>query len=86
MQSSAVQQFLPVPQGNKKTFPKNGKVFGAGDRTRTDDLRITNALLYQLSHTSKSRAFAVDLIILSQLFAFVNSYFNFFCKKRKNIS
>ena len=27
-------------------------LFGAGDRTRTDDLRITNALLYQLSHTS----------------------------------
>ena len=26
--------------------------FGAGNRTRTDDLRITNALLYQLSHTS----------------------------------
>ena len=27
-------------------------VSGAGNRTRTDDLRITNALLYQLSHTS----------------------------------
>ena len=26
--------------------------FGADSRTRTDDLRITNALLYQLSHTS----------------------------------
>ena len=26
--------------------------FGASSRTRTDDLRITNALLYQLSHTS----------------------------------
>ena len=57
----------------------------AGFRYRVD-LNITNALLYQLSHTSKSRAFAIDLIILSQLFAFVNSYFNFFCKKRKNIS
>ena len=33
--------------------------FGACDRTRTDDLRITNALLYQLSHTSisENRAF-----------------------------
>ena len=28
---------------------------GAGSRTRTDDLRITNALLYQLSHTSNLR-------------------------------
>ena len=26
--------------------------FGADSRTRTDDLRITNALLYQLSHSS----------------------------------
>ena len=38
---------------------KNGReifsfpaVFGADSRTRTDDLRITNALLYQLSHIS----------------------------------
>ena len=29
-----------------------GFSFGAGSRTRTGDLRITNALLYQLSHTS----------------------------------
>ena len=28
------------------------EAFGADSRTRTDDLRITNALLYQLSHTS----------------------------------
>ena len=26
---------------------------GAGDRSRTYDLRITNALLYQLSYTGK---------------------------------
>ena len=30
-----------------------GLTFGASGRTRTDDLRITNALLYQLSHGSK---------------------------------
>ena len=29
-----------------------GFSYGAGSRTRTGDLRITNALLYQLSHTS----------------------------------
>ncbi len=28
---------------------------GAGDRSRTYDLRITNALLYQLSYTGKYR-------------------------------
>ena len=27
--------------------------YGAGNGTRTHDLRITNALLYQLSYTSK---------------------------------
>ncbi len=36
----------------KKALAKGKCFFGAGDRTRTDDLRITNALLYQLSHTS----------------------------------
>ena len=27
-------------------------IYGAGEETRTPDLRITNALLYQLSYTS----------------------------------
>ena len=37
----------------KPPFPKKERSnFGASSRTRTDDLRITNALLYQLSHTS----------------------------------
>ena len=30
----------------------DGEFLGAGNRTRTDDLLITNQLLYQLSHTS----------------------------------
>ena len=28
---------------------------GAGDRNRTDDLRITNALLYQLSYAGEKQ-------------------------------
>jgi hypothetical protein len=28
-------------------------MYGAGDRSRTYDLRITNALLYQLSYTGE---------------------------------
>ena len=36
----------------KCTVSSDAVHFGAGSRTRTDDLRITNALLYQLSHTS----------------------------------
>ena len=35
----------------RKIIPEKG---GAGDRSRTYDLRITNALLYQLSYTGKS--------------------------------
>ena len=38
---------------NKQRIPQGYPLFvGAGGRTRTGDLRITNALLYQLSHTS----------------------------------
>ena len=36
----------------KKNRADSARFSGAGSRTRTDDLRITNALLYQLSHTS----------------------------------
>lgn len=36
------------------TEPKGNR--GAGNRNRTYDLRITNALLYQLSYTGKPRA------------------------------
>ncbi len=40
---------LPTAK-RKPVLNENG--LQAGGRTRTDDLRITNALLYQLSHTS----------------------------------
>ena len=33
-------------------------VGGAGERTRTSDLLITNQLLYQLSYTSEAREFS----------------------------
>ncbi len=47
---------------------------GAGGRTRTPDLLITNQLLYQLSYTS-----ALDcLIIISRRNGFVKHYFYFF--------
>ena len=47
-------QFYHADFGHKKPlFLKKKRLnFGASSRTRTDDLRITNALLYQLSHTS----------------------------------
>ena len=32
-----------------------GELDGAGNRSRTDDLRITNALLYQLSYPGQSK-------------------------------
>ena len=33
----------------------NSSIYGAGERTRTPDLLITNQLLYQLSYTSVKR-------------------------------
>ena len=43
---------------------------GAGGRTRTPDLLITNQLLYQLSYTS-----AFDYNIISHLFGLVKCFF-----------
>ena len=38
-----------------KTAPNlRGRFFGAGNRSRTYDLRITNALLYQLSYSGET--------------------------------
>ncbi len=45
--------------GNEKSSPR-GLLFwksGAGNRSRTYDLRITNALLYQLSYAGKTICF-----------------------------
>lgn len=38
-----------APRGKEKA-PAKRRGLGAGSRTRTGDLRITNALLYQLSY------------------------------------
>jgi hypothetical protein len=45
------------PTLQMKTAPiAGGRLFtGAGDRNRTDDLRITNALLYQLSYAGEKQ-------------------------------
>ena len=40
---------------NRHPCVRNGpKDFGAGSRTRTDDLLITNQLLYQLSYAGQA--------------------------------
>ena len=38
-------------------------MLGAGERTRTPDLRITNALLYRLSYTSILNCLATEVAI-----------------------
>ena len=43
--------------------------FGAGNQNRTDDLVITNDVLYRLSHTS-----ACDFVIIPNPFEFVNPF------------
>ncbi len=46
----AVRRAGDTDYPNKKAFPGNGKAFyGADYWTRTNDLLITNELLYQLS-------------------------------------
>lgn len=49
MLSDNTKRFLStkIPSANDR------RDFGACGRTRTGDLRITNALLYQLSHASR---------------------------------
>ncbi len=48
--------------------------FGAGNQNRTDDLVITNDVLYRLSHTSKP-SYLDDLYIIPNKNGFVKSFF-----------
>ena len=45
-----------VPFGHSGTLPYSLLKSGAGGRTRTPDLLITNQLLYQLSYTGRCSA------------------------------
>ena len=51
---------------------------GAGNQSRTDDLVITNDVLYQLSHASKIVGFSVDPTIISNFSPFVNPFLKIF--------
>ena len=67
-----------APFGHSGTLPH----YGAGGRTRTPDLLITNQLLYQLSYTS---TFSCSVII-SYRATFVNSFFIEIIKKSSYIN
>ena len=58
---------------NKSSTVKRSS-FGAGNQNRTDDLVITNDVLYRLSHTSIIR----DFVIITDRCYFVKSFFGFF--------
>lgn len=58
---------------NKSSTVKRSS-FGAGNQNRTDDLVITNDVLYRLSHTS----IICDFVIIADCFSFVKSFFVFF--------
>ena len=47
--------------------PPFSGAFGAGNQTRTDDLLITNQLLYRLSYSSLSTCTRGDIEITNQL-------------------
>ncbi len=51
---SETQQIYSLPPLATREFSHYSFLYGAGGRTRTPDLLITNQLLYQLSYTSKS--------------------------------
>lgn len=69
---------------NKKAFgfrqgflsSRKGRGNGAGERNRTSDLRITNALLYQLSYTGISQIVSASLrrTALNRICAFYGDF------------
>ena len=60
-------------------------LFGAGNQNRTDDLVITNDVLYRLSHTSIVPS-VDDFDIITNPFPFVNTFFQFFSIFLKTIA
>lgn len=63
--------------GNEKSSPRGLLFeFGAGNRSRTYDLRITNALLYQLSYAGKTICFNFCVPVLNS--AMLNNKQNIF--------
>ena len=64
-----------APFGRSGTLPY---LIGAGGRTRTPDLLITNQLLYQLSYTSILMCSVERLTTISQKNRFVKSFFEIF--------
>ena len=53
------------------------RLLGAGRRTRTPDLLITNQLLYQLSYTGGSKQ---NMLIIATAVPFVKPFFYIFYK------
>ena len=77
MLSDNTKRFLStkIPSANDR------RDFGACGRTRTGDLRITNALLYQLSHASNCTKLAtlpyVSLDSITRFFSLVNIFLKY---------
>ena len=54
IQFVSMKQEVEIPTRQLYKPSDGDSQYGAGNGTRTHDLRITNALLYQLSYTSKN--------------------------------
>ena len=63
-----------VKKKKKEQILRSALFSGAGNQSRTDDLVITNDVLYQLSHASV----ACDFDIIPNEFAFVNRFLKIF--------
>ena len=69
---SSTTDLQSAPFGHSGTPPY---LIGAGGRTRTPDLLITNQLLYQLSYTSESRVSFTTMLTIPDVSRNVNTFF-----------
>ena len=67
------------PLGNSPIFYSSERNAGAGRRTRTPDLLITNQLLYRLSYTGDSRGTRVLYHVIPKCQARIYKNMDFFC-------
>ena len=75
-----VMRCVPLAERNvEKSTSRSDVLFsGAGNRIRTDDLLITNQLLYQLSHTSNGIYYTIPSPVLQVFFSVSSENFENF--------
>ena len=76
--NKSISQLLNFVNTNKKGKTEiRFAFFGAGNQNRTDDLVITNDVLYRLSHTSKIVCFSTTCILYQTKIPLSSPFYNF---------